>query len=444
MTTTTVRPARYPALRHRNFTMLWSGLIVSNMGTWMQNVAQSWLIYKLTGNNPLFLGYLGLSFALPMTLLPPFGGAIVDRVDRVKLLYITQTGMLLVALIMAVLAWTDRVQPWHILTASFIQALCLAFDNPSRQSLIPELVPRVDLLNALSLNSATYNGAALVGPAIAGILLTLVGPGWLYMVNAISYLAVIGALVSMRGLPQRQRSTTSLREAILGGWLFIWRHKLILGLLGLSALASLFGRAYTQLLPVFADDIWRVGSPGYGQLLAAAGGGALLGAFVMSSLPNLRSHGRVMVGAGLVFCLSLALFAICPWYWVGVALLVVVGMSSTIFGTMIATTVQLRTPNEMRGRVMSFYAATIIGLPALGALGIAAVATELGRATPNAFAAIGLAVLNVFGVASATAGLDDVSGAPRAIVLGALILGLILLVAAPRLVGIRVPGSEGK
>src|SRR5512146_2188275 len=189
-------PRRYAALRYRNFTLLWSGLIVSNMGTWMQNVANGWLILELT-NSPLWLGLLGLSFAVPMILIPPFAGAVVDRVHRIRLLYVTQSTQLLTALALAALTWAGLIQAWHLLVASFIGAAALAFDNPARQALIPDLVQPRDLLNALSLNSATYTGAALIGPALAGALLQPLGAGSLFFINGLSFLAVIGALAAM-------------------------------------------------------------------------------------------------------------------------------------------------------------------------------------------------------------------------------------------------------
>lgn len=403
------RPARYPALSHRNFTLIWSGLLVSNMGTWMQNVAQSWLIYKLTGNNPLYLGWLGLSFALPMVLVPPLGGVVVDRADRVRLLYVTQTCALLLAALLAVFSWLGVLRPAHILITTFLGALLLAFDNPARQSLIPELVPREHLLNALSLNSATFTGAALVGPALAGVLLDLIGAGWLFMLNAVSYLAVIGALLSMRALPQMRRRPTSLRHALLGGFAYALRERVVLLLLVLSALAAVFARSYQQLLPVFADDIWRVGSRGYGALLAAGGAGALLGAFAMASVKHLHAYGRAMLVSGLGMCALLAAFALSPWFWLGLPLLVLVGFAATVFTTTIATAIQLRVPGELRGRVMSLYTITLIGLPSLGALGVASAARGLG--------------------------------APLAIVAGAALLLLVLLAAVPRLLALRAPAE---
>ena len=159
---------QYPALRHRPYRLLWSGLLVSNMGTWMQNVAQNWLIYKMTNNDPRYLGWMGLAFAIPMIVLPPIGGYLADRLPRNKILQVTQWSMVTLALLQAGLTLAGRNTPWLILIATFLNATLLAVDNPTRQALIPTLIPREDLLNALALNSATYNGAALIGPALAG------------------------------------------------------------------------------------------------------------------------------------------------------------------------------------------------------------------------------------------------------------------------------------
>src|SRR5512142_1044130 len=267
---------RYAALHYRNFTLLWSGLIVSNMGTWMQNVANGWLVLQLT-NSPLWLGLLGLSFAVPMIVIPPFAGAIVDRVNRVHLLYFTQSMQLVTAMVLAILTWTGVIRPWHILLASFVGAALLAFDNPARQALIPDLVQPRDLLNALSLNSATYTGAALVGPALAGALLQPLGPGTLFFINAVSFLAVIFALAAMRGARTHSGGQAgSLRSSLQSGFAYAWNSRMVVALLGLSALGGIFGRSYQNLLPVVGRDIWHAGAEGYGMLLSSAGGGALL------------------------------------------------------------------------------------------------------------------------------------------------------------------------
>ncbi len=371
----------------------------------MQNVAQGWLVLQLT-NSPLWLGLLGLSFALPMILLPLFGGAIVDRVNRIRLLYFTQTAFALNAFALTALTWFGVVNVWHILITSFIGAALLAVDNPARQSLIPDLVPPSDLLNALSLNSATYNGAALVGPALAGALLAPLGAGMLFFLNGVSYVAVIIAIFAMKDARTHGSNAArhaSIGKSMLAGLAYAWRSRLIFALLGLSALAAIFGRSYQNLLPIFARDIWHGGPEAYGLLLSAAGGGALVGAFGLASIKQVSRQGAVLVISGLLFSASIVAFALSPSLALGIVLLFVAGGTVTVFGTIIATFIQIETPNELRGRVMSLYAITLIGLPALGSLGSGVSAEMLG----------------------------GIGGAPRAVLAGAAILTVVLLVAAP-------------
>jgi MFS family permease len=399
----TIAP-RFAALRHRNFNLLWAGLIVSNTGTWMQNVAQGWLVLQLT-NSPLWLGLLGLSFALPMTLLPLVGGAVVDRIDRIKLLYFTQTGAMVTALVLAVLTWTGSVHIYYILIASFIISSLLAFDNPARQALLPELVPLADLMNAISLNSATFTGAALVGPALAGALLAPLGAGTLFFLNGVSYLAVLIALSMMRGVRGRTADAPggSLGRSMLSGLEYVRGNRLMLALLGLSAVAALFGRSYQNLLPIFARDIWNGGPSGYGILLSAAGGGALIGAFGLASIRNVSNKGAVLVASGLLFSATVVLFALSPSFWPGVGLLFVGGIAVTVFATIISTFIQIAVPNELRGRMMSLYSITLIGLPSLGSMGAGSMAELLG----------------------------GISGAPRAVLFGGIVVGVVLVAAAP-------------
>jgi MFS family permease len=393
---------RFAALGYRNFTLLWSGLIVSNVGTWMQNVANGWLVLQLT-NSPLWLGLLGLSFAVPMIILPPLAGAVVDRVNRVKLLYFTQSMQMLGAFVLAALTWFGGVQVWHILAVSFISAAMLAFDNPARQALVPDLVAQPDLLNALSLNSATYTGAALVGPMLAGMMLAPFGAGALFFINGVSFLAVIFALAAMHDVRTHSGGQQfALHQSFWNGLAFAWNNRLIMALLVLSAIGSLFGRSYQTLLPVFSE-LWNAGSWGYGLLLASAGAGALVGAFGLAFVKNVSRHGAVMLVNGLLFSLSLIGFALSPSFWMGMVLLFIVGVTSTLFATIIATFIQVMIPNEMRGRVMSYYTVTLIGLPSLGALGSGAVAEWLG----------------------------GLNGAPRAVLIAAILLGIILVFITP-------------
>jgi MFS family permease len=403
MASTEPYPQRYAALRYHNFTLLWSGLIVSNMGTWMQNVANAWLVLQLT-NSPLWLGLLGLSFALPMIVIPPFAGAVVDRVHRVRLLFFTQSMQLVTAMVLASLTWLGHIQTWHILLASFVGATLLAFDNPARQAIIPELVQPRDLLNALSLNSATYTGAALIGPALAGVLLEPLGAGTLFFLNGISFLAVIFALAAMKDVRTHSGGHTgSLRSSFWNGLSYAWHSRMIVALLGLSTVSGVFGRSYQSLLPVFGRDIWHAGAEGYGLLLSSAGGGALVGAFGLASFRQWKHQGIVMLASGFLFGLSLVGFAISPSLWIGASLLFIAGVTSTVFSTIISTFIQFAVPNELRGRIMSLYTVTLIGVPSLGALGSGALAEWLG----------------------------GIPGAPRAILLGAVALVVVLVFVVP-------------
>ena len=395
---------RFAALQHRNFTLLWAGLIVSNTGTWMQNVAQGWLVYQLT-NSPFWLGMLALSFALPMTLLPLFGGAVIDRIDRIKLLYVTQTGAMLIAFTLAILTWTNTINIYHILIASFIGSVLLAFDNPARQALIPDLVPLSVLMNAISLNSATYTGAALIGPALAGLMLAPFGAGTLFFLNGVSYLAVLIALAAMRNVQAFGigREHAPIGKSMLIGLSYAWNHKLILSLLGMSALAAVFGRSYQTLLPVFARDTWNSGPQGYGILLSASGAGALIGAFGLASIRNIKRQGAILVVSGLTFSLTIILFALSPNLWLAAGLLFLGGIAITVFGTIIATFIQVIVPGEIRGRMMALYSITLIGLPSLGAMGSGSIAEMLGGS----------------------------SGAPRTVLMGGIIVGVVILFTIP-------------
>lgn len=403
---------QYPSLQHRPYRLLWSGLLVSNMGTWMQNVAQSWLIYKMTNNDPRYLGWMGLAFALPMIMLPPVGGYLADRFPRARILQITQWSMLLLALVQALLTFANLNSPWLILLATFLNATLLAVDNPTRQALIPTLVPRTDLMNALALNSATYNGAALIGPALAGFLLGVLGAGWLFLGNALSFLAVIYAVSQMPVDAAHTPHTTTLADAMLGGVRYALAHPLTGVLLFTSTIMSIFGRSYQQVLPIYADDIWRISAQGYGILLSAAGAGAMIGALGLASLPHITPNGRNLRVAGILFSLVLAGFALSPWWWLGAIMLVLVGVIGTAATTMIATMLQLEVPSHLRGRVMSLHAVTLIGVPSFGGLLVTNMTTWLGRG--DTIAAI------------------SASGAPLALLVGAgCVVVLYLFVRIP-------------
>lgn len=384
------------ALRHRNFRLLWTSLIISNTGTWMQSVGQGWLVLQLT-DSAFYLGLVSLAFAVPMILLPPFGGAISDRVDKLGLLRTTQVLQMANAGLLAFLTLAGLVNVWHILIIAFVGAILLAVDNPNRQALLPSLVGREDFMSAISLNSAVFTGAALFGPFVGGVLLGLIGSGGLFVINALSYAAVLIATVMMRDVDARPRreGAAGLWSDVFEGLRFVFGTPLLLTLVTVSALSGLLGRSYSALLPLFARDVWHVGERGFGILLAAPGLGALVGAIGLATYGEVRRKGWLLLGSMLTFSLLLVVFSYSPLFWPAVALLAVGGVLNSLFGTSIATLIQTNAPGPIRGRAMSVYTITIIGVPSLGAMGTASVAEWLGARDSVGIAAGVLAVVTL-------------------------------------------------
>jgi MFS family permease len=384
------QPRKFGALRYRDFTLLWCGLLISNAGTWMQNVGQGWLAYQLT-NSPLYLGLLGASFAVPMIALPLLGGTIADRVDRLTILKFSQTTMMLAAAAMATLAYFRIITVWDMIAISFLSSVALAVDNPTRQALIPDLVPRQELLSAISLNSVAFNGAALVGPAIAGLILQIGVPrggvestdllfrntSLVFYANALSFLAVLGPVFIIRTRPMERRSSGGFQSAVVEGLRYVQKRQNLLLLLVLSAVVSIFGRSFTQLLPVFARDVLRVGSEGYGLMLALPGAGTLLAGFGLAAGGHYLSRRRLIVTALLGLVASIVVFALSRNFILALAMLGLNGFVSTVFGAVAATILQTESEGHLRGRVMSLYTITVIGLGPLGSLVSASLATQI-------------------------------------------------------------------
>lgn len=408
---------RFGALRHRNFALLWGGLLLSNTGTWMQGTAQGYLVYQLT-SSPLALGVLGFAFALPMLLLPPLGGVVADRVDRLVLLRVTNVLWIVMTLVLATLTWTGAVTYWLILLVSFLGAVLLAFDNPARQALVPDLVPPSELLSAISLNSVVFTGASLVGPAVAGLLLGAAGAelyrgaAVVFGLNAASYLAVLVPVVWWIRVPPRQRTAapasfgTDLREGIQ----YVAARRPLVLLLLLTAVTSVFGRSFAQLMPVFARDVLRVGPDGLGLMYAAPGAGTLLGGTALASLRYVGSRRRLVTGATVAFALSIFGFAASRSYPLSLALLFAGGLAATVAGATIATLLQGQVPGALRGRVMSLQTLAIIGMGPLGGLLSGALATWLPA--PVSIAASATVVLGfLLGVVVTQPAWRDVDGA---------------------------------
>jgi len=395
---------RMAALRHRNFALFWFGSIFSNSGSWMQNIAQGWLVYTLT-NSTFLLGVVAFARAVPLLVLPLVGGVVADRVPRLKLLKITQTVSLVLALIFGILVSLRLIQVWQIIFLSFLSGIVSSFDQPTQQALLPDLVPREELAGAIALNSSTWQGAALFGPTLAGLVIAFVSIAGAFYANAVSYLAVIVALFLMRGVPERStaHTTSGVLADLRESFRYVGHTRLVATLLALAALASIFGRPYQQLLPVFARDVLHVGATGLGLMASAPGAGALVGAAFVAAARSIDRKGRVLFGAMFVMSGSLILLAWSTHFGISIVALFLIGLTSILFSTMLSTMLQLEAPPQMRGRVMSLMTITMQGLNPFGAVLAGAFATVVG--TPAAIAAGAVVV--------AIAALGAVVGAPH-------------------------------
>ena len=366
------------ALRHRNFQLFFAGQLISLIGTWMQNVAQSWLVYRLTGSSTL-LGAVGFAGQIPVFLVSPLGGLIADRHSRHRIVIATQTAAMILAFMLAALTLTGRVQVWHIFVLSALLGVVNAFDIPARQAFLFEMVGREDLINAIALNSSMFNGARIIGPAIAGILVAAIGEGWCFFANAVSYIAVIiGLLLMTVTPPARAIQEGSAVRHIIEGFRFAARTGPIRALLLLLGLVSVTGMPYAVLMPIFADHIFHSGARGLGILMGFSGVGALLGALTLAARQGVHGLGRwVAISCG-VFGASLILFAFSRSFWIAAAGLVPVGFAMMTQMGASNTLVQTMTPDHLRGRVMSVYSMMFMGMAPVGALLAGVVAERFG------------------------------------------------------------------
>jgi len=388
---------RFAALHSRNFRMLWIGLLISNAGTWMASTAEGWLVTDLQPERSAFwLGLIAAAFAVPMLVLPPVGGAVADRVPRLRLLWIVQATYLVLSAALALLTILGHINVWFLLAYAFANGVTLAFDSPVRHALLPDIVSREQLTSAVSLNSVAFTGAALVGPAIAGALIPVIGVSGVFTVNAASCLATIVALAQLRGVPQhrgREPHTAGVFQSIASGITYVVSSPLLRGLLLLSFVSGLCARSYTPLLAVFAREEFRVGSTAFGFLVSAGGLGTLAGAFWLASRRDVRHKGRWVMVATVSQAALLAAFAVTPWFVLALLALVLVGFAGAIAGAMTATLIQLTVPGTLRGRVMSLYLLTLVGVPSAGALLTGVVGQAVGVRGAVAGAALAVVIL---------------------------------------------------
>jgi MFS family permease len=387
---TTRVPHTFRALRHRNFRLFISGQIVSLVGTWMQNVAQSWLVYRIT-HSELLLGTTWFCSQIAVFALGPLGGLASDRYSRQKIVIVTQTLSMLQAFALAALTLTKTVQVWHVLALGTFLGVVNAFDMPGRQALVIQMTSQEDLINAISLNSAVFNAARVVGPGIAGLLVSAVGEGMCFFLNGVSFLAVIVCLMAMR-LPRFEpHPPAPVMQHLIDGFRYAAGHQAVRRVLAFMAAATFAGMPAFVLMPFFADDIFHRGSKGLGYLMGAMGIGAVIGTLVLARRTSKTGLGRVMVVSGLTTGVAYLCFAYSRWFYFSLALMPIIGYSVMRQMASANTIIQTSIPDQYRGRIMALYAMTVVGLGPFGSLAAGAIAGRFG--TRNALGCGGVLAL---------------------------------------------------
>jgi len=388
-----ISSARFRALKHRNFQLFLGGQLVSLIGTWIQNTAQLWLIYRLTRSAAL-LGIFGFMNQIPMLLLSAVGGYVGDRYSRHRGVIATQAVSMVLAFLLAGLMLTGRIHDrrgaWMIIIIGLLQGIVNAFDVPIRQSFFVNMVGKPDLPNAIALNSSIFNGARVVGPAIAGFSIALIREGWCFFVNGLSFLAVIVALLAMRIAPQEEmREAQSAWQSLLQGFRFAMSDRVIRSVLILLSMLSFFGLQYMVFMPIFAQDVLHGGARGLGLLMSASGIGAVLGALHFAA----RTHYKGMLTwVGTMFLIAsagLIIFSQSRSFWISAIVLFIFGFAATSQMAATNTTVQNRVPDVLRSRVMAVYATMFMGVQPIGSLVAGGLAKRFGAPlTVAAFGAV--------------------------------------------------------
>ena len=402
---------RFGALAYREFRLLWIGLAISNTGSWMATLAQGWLVVELAPRlalAPFYLGIIGFVRSVPVVLLSGFAGAIADRMDRRRILIASQLTLGLSALTLAVLAQTHVVRIWHVVVLAAVSAIALTFDAPTRQSLVPHLVGPRELMNAIGLNSAAFNGPGIIGPAIGGILVSTVGVADTFYLNAASFGAVLVALLMMSPKPPvAGRERAGIWRDLLDGLHYVRRQPAILTLFLLALLVSVVARPYIQLLPAFVKSALRGGPDSLGVAMAASGAGALAGSIATAFIGTARHRGMLAVASAAASGVALFCFSLTRDLTAAALVLVLLGAAVMLFMGMTNTLLQTYTALPMRGRVMALYTMIFLGFMPFGSwlLGTAATFTSL----PATLTAAGIIVAVAGAVASRIPGPRDLA-----------------------------------
>jgi MFS family permease len=382
---------RLGALRHRDFRLFWAGQLISQVGTWMQSVAQAWLVLDLT-HSPLQLGIVSALQFTPILLLSPVGGALSDRFAKRRVLLVSQTAMQLQALILAALVWSGYIRYWHVAAMAVVYGLGRALDIPTRQAYVTDLVGRSDLPNAVALNSVVMNGARIVGPAVAGLLIAAFGVALAFLLNGVSFVAVLVALLAIRteGQPD-PAGRLGIREGVLSAVAYAAKTPPVAFTLGLMVVVSLLILNFNVVVPLVARTVLNQDAHGFGLLMSALGAGAVAGGFGVALLRTGQPTLSFLVGAAVMLCAGFLALALVDRFAVAFAVLALLGCAQILFTTGCNTMLQLAAPNNLRGRVMGLYTVTFAGMTPFGSLVVGMIAEHQGvRVACAAGGAVGL------------------------------------------------------
>jgi MFS family permease len=373
------RPQLTRALRSRNYRLFFGGQSVSLIGTWITRIATSWLVYRLTGS-VLLLGVVGFCGQIPTLLFAPFTGVLVDRMDRHRILVVTQVLSMLQSFALAALVFTGRINVAWILVLQVAQGIINAFDTPARQAFVVEMVEdRADLPNAIALNSSMVNASRIIGPSIGGMVIAAVGEGWCFFADGVSYIAVIASLLVMDVVrKQKLTRTTSMMEELGTGFRYVWQFLPVRSALTLLAIVSTMGMPYTVLMPAIAINLLHGGAHTLGFLMTASGVGALLGALYLASRRSVLGLGRVMVFSTAAFGAGLVSFSFSRVLWLSLLILPIIGAGMMVTMAASNTIIQTIVEEKLRGRVMAFYAMAFLGTAPIGSLIAGVVADRIG------------------------------------------------------------------
>jgi predicted MFS family arabinose efflux permease len=396
-TIASMEAGRFPqivsALANPNFRLFWSGNFLSNIGTWMQNVALGWLVLVLT-NSAFWLGVVGFAGSIPFLFFTLFGGVIADRVNKRRLLLVTQTIMMILAFLLAWLAWLKIVTVWEVVAISFLNGMALAMNQPSYQALVPQLVKRDDLTNAIALNAVQFNSSRVIGPSLGGYAMLLFGVAGNFFLNGLSFLAVIFALVRIRYPKEKAARQESMLASLRSGLRYVRGNPQMYVLVWMIGIASLMAMGFLTFIPYFARDVLHVGESGLGWLMACSGAGSVMGAVTVAWQGRIRRRGAVIAFGSAGVMASIIAFCYSHSFTLSCFMMLVEGYGMILTISAVSVAMQHLSSDEMRGRVMSIYGTCFLGLPPVGAL----LAGELSRhfATHNALAAMSAVSMAAF------------------------------------------------